>query len=507
MHHNWFSRLSFVILGGALLYLYQFMLRSQSAIFLESFGIWGSLALFGLILAMVLGLFLVFRGLRRKNFHISAKAELWIALTILAAGFVVRLVYILHMPLEPASDFLRYQTVAQHLADGTLQTAGSSYCDYLALYPGTIGTSVYLSLLYRLFGADNLLAAQTANVILAMTSCFFVWRAARRICGIGAGLAALFLTTFFPSQILFSNGLASEFPFVFLMTLCVWLFTILVDSLKQQRICTSVLLTLCIGVLASINQSVRSTSGILLVAAVICLLSMRPFQFHPNTFKKHLCPILAVVMIVSFILTGSICTSAIAKAIDREPAKGVKKVGWYLFLGMNRESVGKYNLDDVAFWNEVMEGKTPAEAHAVCFDAAIERAFEDVGSLPKLLIGKYEILWGDDGYACDYNMIHKGDQGTLTPATKEFLRVSRIVCSVFYFLMLVLSGVYVVFAWKQRYLDSGYFLVLIWLGTIAAHLVLEVAPRYHYHVLSLMPIIAAIALKHLWNAENSTPVA
>ena len=61
MHHNWFSRLSFVILGGALLYLYQFMLRSQSAIFLESFGIWGSLALFGLILAMALGLFLVFR--------------------------------------------------------------------------------------------------------------------------------------------------------------------------------------------------------------------------------------------------------------------------------------------------------------------------------------------------------------------------------------------------------------------------------------------------------------
>ena len=321
--------------------------------------------------------------------------------------------------------------------------------------------------------------------------------------GKGTGLAALFLTAFCPSQILFANGLASEFPFVFLMTLCIWLFVLMLERIKSQCFKGCIVLSVLIGILTGVNQNIRSTSGIFLIACLICLFSLRPIRPEPKTRKRVFSFLLAVLMTVSFILTGSVCNSAIEKTIDQKVTKGVKKVGWNLFLGMNRESVGKYNSEDVQLWDEARKGKTPDEAHAICFDAAIERAFSDFASLPKLLVGKYEVLWGDDVFSCDYNIIQKGEQGTLTEAADAFLRSMRLVCSVYYFMMLAFSGLYVWFAWKKRRLDGGYLLVLIWLGTIAAHLLLETAPRYHYHVLNLMPVLCALGISQLWQNQNT----
>jgi len=474
------------------------MLRSQYAIFSERFGTAAGIAIL-LVFGMVL---LFFWGQRRRKrgneAELSARIELWVALGILAVSSVVRIAYILYMPMEPQSDFLRYSTVAQHIASGTLLTEGSAYCDYIVLFPSTIGYSILLAFVYQVFGIPNVLAGLILNAALATASSGLCWRIVRRSAGRRAGLFALALSAFFPSQIMFGNVLASEYLFVFLMMFSLWAATRLFDALKCQDRIKPAVFALISGFTLAIAQNVRAIAGIVLVAAVICLLSMRRTTAAkvPVSASPLAC---AAVLVASFLLMSSASTASIEKLVDRKLDGGIENAAWNMYVGLNRETAGQYNPEDLAAFKQMQaEAETLEDAKKACLNAVFERAADDLPSLPKLMVRKFENLWGDDGFACDYNIIY----GKNTPGKANLLQYGRMVCSLYYFAMMVFAGVYTAKAWRKRTLDIGYIMLLIWLGTIAAHLILENMNRYHYHVLSLLPILAALSV---FDADDHSP--
>lgn len=496
---NWFSRLALIIASGALLYIYQFMIRSQYVILKGYFGI-PALVTGLLVCAAIAVVWFVSRKRLTKCAFWKDSMEWPMASVILLISMLLRVLYVVYMPIEPQSDFWRFSSGAEYIASGTLQTEGSWFSDYIVLFPKTIGYSVFLSLVYSLFGIPNVFAGQMVNVVLAMGSCILCWRIVRRSAGRKAGIAALAMSAFFPSQILFSNVLASEYLFVFLMLLSLWVMTLCFDALRHWKIKRALCCALCCGAIIAVSQYVRAIGGLVLVAVLICLFSMRG---EGKGYRRYAAMGCAAAMLAGFIAAGSIAAAGTEKLVERDIDGGLADSGWYLYVGMNRETVGAYNAQDVAYWNELQQkSQTLQEAKEACLQAAIQRGIQDLPSLPKLLVGKFERLWGDDGFACDYNLIYKAQQGTLTAEQSAFLQAARIACSMYYLFMLALCGQYVAKAWKKKTLDIGYPMLLIWLGTIAAHLLLENMNRYHFHVLSLMPFIAAAGLFRTTAGEN-----
>ena len=133
--------------------------------------------------------------------------EAAVVILVLAAGFIIRIRYLQSMPMEPESDYKTYYEIADLINRGTLLKEGPGYCDYIAMFPHVFGYPYVLAVLFRIFGT-SVQTAQYFNVVLAMGTVFLAYRTGKAAGGRICGLSALFLTAFWPSQILYINMVA-----------------------------------------------------------------------------------------------------------------------------------------------------------------------------------------------------------------------------------------------------------------------------------------------------------
>lgn len=144
-------------------------------------------------------------------------------LLILALAVVLRLGWLLLVPVQPVSDSVRYDFFAQRIASGQ----GYTEIDGRATAYWPVGPSFLYALPYRLMGPENAArypAAAVLNLLLGVGSVALTIYLGRRWIGPGAGLLAGVLLACWPSQIEFTTVLASETPMLFLMLagLAVW---------------------------------------------------------------------------------------------------------------------------------------------------------------------------------------------------------------------------------------------------------------------------------------------
>ena len=103
--------------------------------------------------------------LRKRPLRLRCSKERAALLAALLC-FVLNLLWVLVIRIEPFSDYLQYWQVAKALADGTeIPTAW-----YIAMYPHILGTASFLSVFIRLFG-PSVFAVTVVNVLLGSLSC------------------------------------------------------------------------------------------------------------------------------------------------------------------------------------------------------------------------------------------------------------------------------------------------------------------------------------------------
>lgn len=177
-----------------------------------------------LIAVGVIGLYLLFTGsirsfLNRINTLLMQLKLRQFLLIVLSAAFVLRAAAVIVLPIRLWIDYQTYHELARDWA------VGGCFCvDGLPTAYRPPGYPFFLSSIYRLFGANPEPGA-VANIFLSILIVLLIYLLIRRLLGEKPARWTAVIIAFFPSQILFTNLLASETLFTVLFLLALLLLT------------------------------------------------------------------------------------------------------------------------------------------------------------------------------------------------------------------------------------------------------------------------------------------
>ncbi len=472
---------------------------------LEMFGLWMVIHIFASITARWK---ILSKIKAHKKWLNIGEAIFVIGITV--AAVIVRIVAIQTFPMEPASDYKTYYEIALLLKDGTIQTLGKGYSDYIAMFPHVMGYCYILKIAFTWFGT-NVLVGQYLNVFFSVSTMFFLYRIARKLGGRIAGIVALLCSAFWISQVLYITMLSAEYVFTFFLYASVWLFVSLLNDYDEntEKSVQAILLYILLGVLIAITSAIRPMGMILLIAIILCLL---PQKMKLQNIPRNDIPLAkrmiekgwmrCILIVIPYLLVSGIITTNIELEIDKTLPSSTASFGYNLLVGLNMESVGGWNEEDSNLLYESLEETGSAtEAHMVCRDLAFERLTNNPEETFNLFVNKFELLWGNDDYGATWNLVFLEEQGKLTEEKSDFLYKAREYNNTIYILVMFFSMIALSYLLKKE--GSGsYVLLLVFLGTVAIHLFVESQNRYHYFILQVFMLFAALATAYIFADEK-----
>lgn len=436
-------------------------------------------------------------------------AEAATVVVVLIAAAAARIYIVRTMPMQVETDYKTYYEVAKLMVKGTLTTEGVGYCDYISMFPHVYGYPYVLSLVFRIFGS-SVKTALYFNVALSLVTVLLCYRTARLVGGRMCGLAALIITAFWPSQIVYINMVASEYLFSCMLMFAVYLF---VRTMKDYSADTKypvlgVILHCFLGAWLALTSAIRPMALLLLITIVICIVFERLRLPVRDTKDQPISLIFlskgwmrCFLIIIVYLGVNTLVSIGITNSIDRDLASGSTSFGYNLLVGLNVDSEGGWNQEDADYLYEALDRTGSAsEAHMACRDLAFQR-LKNIKGMANLFFYKFQVLWMNDDYGTTWNILFMDQQGTLTKARESFLYTVRGWGNIFYLLMIALAAIEGIFMWRKG-AGLAYPFMLMYLGTVAMHLFVENQNRYHFHALYMLAILASLGIKDICEASR-----
>lgn len=407
--------------------------------------------------------------LRRRALPLRAHA------CVIAMGlcFALNLVWVLAVRIEPFSDYQEYWDVACALAKGTeIPDAW-----YVAMYPHILGTATILSALVRVFG-ESVFAVTVFNVVLTTLSCGLVWLIGKELINERVAFLAALLWAVTPCKLMLGSLVFSEPIYTFLILLFFLLFLGLAKLIKSRPL-PAFMLALALGLLLAAINLVRPIALILVIAAALWLVFLRG-EKAKNTRLWALWLAAFLVMTAAFRVSGTLWDRHVEKVLGQE----IASVPWYnVYVGFNEETGGRYADADMDLLTAYLkQGQTANEAQESMIPHVKERLTSDI-DFPRLFAAKLFSFLGSDqlgGYTYRFTR------------SERFVKICMGMCNVFYYGVFLAGIAGVLRLFRSRRLGPGLLLPLYFLGLTLAHMLVEVADRYHYSLIPILIIFAAL---------------
>lgn len=449
---------------------------------------------------------------KQVNPKVLLYAEGIFVLLTLGVAILIRILVISQLPMQPASDYKTYYEIAGFLKDGTIQTEGKGYSDYIAMFPHVMGYSYILKMLFSIVGM-SVLAGQYLNVFFSVMTVFFTYRIARKLGGRIAGFIALLLSAFWPSQVLYINMLSAEYSFTFFLFLCIWIFTSLVKDYdaNTKKAGKGIFMHLLLGVFLALTAAIRPMAIILLVAIIVTILpqKMKLMPTHRNNIALTIRMlekgwVRCILILIPYLIVSNIITTNVELTVNKTLPSASTSFGYNLLVGLNTESIGGWNEKDSNFLYDKMEETNSATlAHIASRNLAFQRFTNNPKGIINLLIQKYELLWSNDDYGSTWNIAFLDEQGNLTKERSDFLYAMRDMNNIFYMIVIFMALISLLYLWKEQG-NFAYVLVLLFLGTVGMHLFVESQNRYHYFILQAFSVLAAMGVSYMYADAKRT---
>lgn len=357
---------------------------------------------------------------------------------------------------------------------------------YISLFPHTFGYPVILSGFYKIFGSDYIIA-QILNVLLGLGISFTLYYIGVILFDKTLGLLAALFWALWPSQILYCELVSTEALFTLLMLLNILIFLVIVNKERQ-----SIAAILGLGILCALTNYIRPF-GIILIFS-FCIFLLLKLHSNKNTYKPIKTVIVSItILVISYIISSNIACAGISKIINKDIAKF--PIGFNLLTGSNAKYSGTWNLEDSNILSEYDEG--PFDAQDVqnkMKDIAIKRYKQQGFQNVILFYNKYNIIWASDDNVLSY--IKSGLEQESSWFNNLF-RYLKFACNIYYLLMMCFCCVFSIYYFKRK-INGGFLVIItIILVTVATHLILEVAGRYHYPVISLFSLLASVGVTNI----------
>jgi hypothetical protein len=208
-----------------------------------------------------------------------------------------------------------------------------------------------------------------------------------------------------------------------------------------------------------------------------------------------------LVILVSYLILSNVLTTNTELTINRSVPSFSESFGYNLLVGLNVESKGGWNEEDSKFLYANLDSTgSPIQAQIACRNQAIIRLNSNSKAIFDLFINKYELLWGNDDYGATWNLAFLKEQNNLTMERAGFITSAMETNHIAYMVFTLFSFMTLIYL-LQRNASYLYVPILIYLGTVAMHLLVESQNRYHFHVLPVMMIVASVGVGYIF--ENA----
>ena len=407
--------------------------------------------------------------LRHKPLPVPRHAGLWAALLC----FAVNLVWVLVIRIEPFSDYKEYWDVARALAQG-MEIPDAWY---VAMYPHILGTATVLSALIRVFG-ESVFAVTVLNVLLTSASAYLVWLLCRELLSGRAAFLAALLWAVTPCKLMLNSLVFSEPIYTFLILLFFLLFLRLEKRMRSASPWPAVCGITALGLLLAAINLIRPIAAILLISVALWLVFLRGGEAR-NLRRWALWLVALAAMLGLYRGAGALWDGHVENRLGQE----IASVPWYnIYVGLNEETGGRYTDADMDLLTAYLkQGMSADEAQKSMIPHVKERLASGI-DYPKLLGTKLFSFLGNDelgGYTYRFTR------------SERFVKIGMAVCNVFYYGVLLAGFAGLVNQFRSRSLGAGLLLPLFFLGLTLAHMLVEVANRYHYSLIPVLIIFAA----------------
>lgn len=401
----------------------------------------------------------------------------WVLPALCATCLVVKAAWALTHPIEPAADYATFHGVAKALSQ-----SWTTLSHYVEVFPHIFGYASFLSLFYAVFGATPGVAV-AVNLALTVASLLCLWYLASRLVSPAAALCACLMWIALPSQTAYNVFVLSEPYYTTLLLAAGCAALHLGRGIRCRPRWGSLLLAALMGVLLALVNAARPIAAIGLIAMGLYLFFLLPLRERREGWFRLA---LFACAVAAYLLVGLANNALFTARLGAEPASGV---GYSVAVGFNWTSNGTWNQADGDLFaqdlNDLTEGILP-DADGVQ-ERWAQRAKErleghGLGDFLRLFVKKLQILLSSD----DGALIYAGD----TIAHPGILRVLS-------------NGAWIALwgltLWAMVRLLMGRLTLpltipaLFVLGLALAHLLVEVALRYHYSMTPALILLAAAA--------------
>lgn len=392
-------------------------------------------------------------------------------LYVMLVAFIIRAFAVYFLNLLQQGDYANYLNVAHKIYTNQL-----GHPLYYGIFPHALNYPIFLSSIYEIVGELTSLPRVinlVFGVIEAGLAAFVMEKTIKPAVGILSGL----VVALNPSIIVFTLLSGGE-PIYASLTMVSLLFFVLSNSSTRMK---SYIYLLLSAAFCAIANFFRPTAVILVIAIVLQLLIKSHNDFKGRVAKTAM--ILLVFIVMSQIadpITSSV--SGYAKPKD--------SYGWNLYVGANEASLGKWNAQDAAVFNNIIRINTnPSEIQSFFADRGIERYKEMGFNAVPHFFGKLSI-WSDEKFTTEvvtqwqsiYTRFKSGD----LQKTYDLL--------INFYNMVIIAGTLIALAYMALTLDAPdgvYTLSFYLIGSILLFMILESSSRYkgaYYSELSVMAV-------------------
>ena len=469
-----------------------FALLMLCAVLLGAFRSLSYIVAFALALLCVAALWLIVKRLRGLDALLERPGAVKTGIILGVFCFVFNLAVILLYRIEPQVDFLTFWLSAVNLGNG--QELANAH--YLALFPHIVGYSTFLSGFIRLFGASPMLAP-FVNLGLTVISGLLIYILCLRWRGLKTAAAAGLLWSVCPSKALFNAQVLSE-P---LYTCFILLFLLIITELHlrlsghRKELWLWALCAIVCGVLLTAINAARPIAAVPLIAFFIWVLVLRSDELSDRR-RWAAWALFALLLCAGYSMTSRLWQSHVEEVLGEEPAFNY---GYSVCVGFNTDEEGSYGSYSVAdmerFQNYYFgEGMSAPEAQERMLEDAKARITSGNIDFLKLFPNKIRTLLGNDEAGVYY--LSSALNGT------EY-SVLAVLSNVYYY-FIVLFALWGAFRlWRFKYNGTALILPMFVLGLSLAHMLVEVAGRYHYSIIPMLIMLAAFAVDEQFGRDAS----
>lgn len=420
----------------------------------------------------------------RKNKKIFTNRKMLILLAIVVALFAIGIrMYIVKLNyISPYSDYATFYNNAAYFSENTKFL----YTDYIALFPYLSGYIIALGTFFKMI-AVSYTNAIIFNVIFDLLSALLLFLTFRKKSLPKAILLALswlinpinIIWCTFVSPVVIVN-------FFVVLALCM-IESFEKDIIKPKRF---IIYNIVLGIILALGNQFRPIFIIFIIALFI-------YRVYRTMFEKNIkksVTIISLIVLTCFYVFVDKTIFCVIEKINVE--KCATTQGWAIYVGANINSSGAWNLEDSQHFSEINHRMPAEDAQQQIKKEAIER-YKNNGIISniRLMKNKTSIMMSSLGkYSSScFNYIQDSYNN------EKLDKYIEIICCMMCFII-VFSNIIIV-AFRKNIKDNMIY-ILMSIGIIMAHLLVEVSERYSIQAYIPLQILATIMFVDILNKDK-----